>query len=49
MDFEKIKCDEWLETDGLGGFASGTVSDRFVLAAEPDRISASFRLKAASK
>src|ERR1043166_9661316 len=26
MDFEKMKCDEWLETDGLGGFASGTVS-----------------------
>ncbi len=26
MDFEKMKCDEWLETDGLGGFTSGTVS-----------------------
>src|ERR1043165_5091401 len=26
MDFEKMKCDEWLETDGLGGFACGTVS-----------------------
>src|SRR5215470_18017092 len=26
MDFDKIKLDEWLETDGLGGFASGSVS-----------------------
>jgi len=26
MDFDKMKFDEWLETDGLGGFASGTVS-----------------------
>ncbi len=25
-DIAKIKNDEWLETDGLGGFASGTVS-----------------------
>jgi len=26
LDFTKSMHDEWLETDGLGGFASGTVS-----------------------
>ena len=25
-DLVKMKDDEWLETDGLGGFASGTVA-----------------------
>jgi hypothetical protein len=25
-DLAKMKNDEWLEADGLGGFASGTVS-----------------------
>ena len=25
-DLAKMKGDEWLETDGLGGFASGTVA-----------------------
>jgi hypothetical protein len=25
-DLAKMKQDEWLEADGLGGFASGTVS-----------------------
>jgi hypothetical protein len=35
MDFEEMKCDEWLETDGLGGFASGTVSDGVVLPPNP--------------
>jgi glycogen debranching enzyme len=25
-DLPKMKNDEWLEADGLGGFASGTVS-----------------------
>ena len=26
LDLSKMKLDEWLEADGLGGFASGTVS-----------------------
>ena len=26
FDLAKMKQDEWLEADGLGGFASGTVS-----------------------